>query len=275
MLPALSVLFWLVVVIYALAFALFAVAVVFRGSRVLGQAILAAWTGFLLHTATIVARWTQTGHPPFVSFFESMSASAWFGMLGYLMLQQHKPFLRAIGVGLMPFVVLLMGWAGTHPFGEESLPVSLQTVWLFIHASFATAAAGCFLFAAGVAIIRLYRRRQNALPDGTLQLTTGERYDEFNFRLILLGFLFWGIMIVSGAIWADAAWGRYWAWDPIELWSLITWLAYAVYLHLYTMWKKLRGTFLAYYSIAAVFVVALSLWGVGFLYTTIHSYGGD
>ncbi len=268
-------LFWLTVVTYALSFALFAIALVFRKAQVLDRAILAAWAGFFLHTAIVTARWIQTGHPPFVSYFEAMSASAWFGMLGYLMLQQWKPFLRAIGVGLMPSVVLLMGWAGTHPFGGDVLPVSLQSFWLFIHASFATAAVGCFLFAAGVANIRLYRTRKNGALDETLRTASAERYDEFNFRLILLGFLFYGIMIVSGSIWADAAWGRYWGWDPVEVWSLITWLVYAVYLHIYFAWRRLRGLFLAWYAIAAVFVAAFSLWGIHFFYTTIHTYGGS
>lgn len=268
-----SVLFWLATTAYAISVALFAVGLVFRQARALERAVFAAWAGFFLHTVLVAMRWGQTGHPPFVSYFESMSASAWFGMLAYLTLQQWKPFLRVAGVGLMPLVVLLMGWAGTHPVGGETLPVSLQSFWLFIHASFATAAAGCFLFAAGVAGMRLYRRRENRPPDEALFMTSGERYDEFNYRLIVLGFLGWGIMIVSGAIWADAAWGRYWGWDPIELWSLLSWLVYLIYIHAYTAWRSLRGVFLAWYSIAAAFFVAFSLWGIRFLYATIHSYG--
>ena len=269
----LSVLFWLTTIVYALSVGLFTVALVFRKPRTLDHAVLLAWAGFLLHTVVIVARWAQTGHPPFVSYFEAMSASAWFGMLGYLVLQQWKPFLRPTGVGLMPFIVLLMGWAGTHPVGGGSLPVGLQSFWLFVHAGFATAAAGCFIFAAGVAAMRLNQQRTNGLSNPALDIAPGDRYDEFNFRLILSGFVFWGIMIVSGAIWADAAWGRYWAWDPIELWSLISWLVYVIYLHIYTVWRKLRGVFLAWYSIIGALFVAFSLWGIRFLYDTIHSYG--
>ncbi len=268
-----SVLFWLAAVVYAFGFALFAVALIFRRRPLLDRAILVAWGGFFLHSVVLVSRWAQAGHPAFVSYFESMSASAWFGMLGFLALQQWKPFLRATGAGLMPLVVLLMGWAGTHPVGGQALPVGLQSFWLFIHAGFATAAAGCFMFAAGVAAVRLYQQRRNGLSDATLDIAPGDRYDEFNFRLMLLGFVFWGIMIVSGAIWADAAWGRYWAWDPIELWSLISWLVYAIYLHVYAVWKKLRGTFLAWYSIVGGCFIAFSLWGIRFLYDTIHSYG--
>lgn len=271
----LSVLFWLTAIVYALSFGLFTVALVFRKPRTLDHAILVAWIGFMLHTIMMVARWAQTGHPPFVSYFEVVSASVWFGLLGFLVLQQQKPFLRATGAGLMLFIVLLMGWAGTQPIGGESLPVSLQSFWLFVHAGFATAAAGCLIFAAGVAAMHLYLKRRNGLSVPALDIASGERYDEFNFRLILVGFIFWGIMIVSGAIWADAAWGRYWAWDPVELWSLISWLVYVIYLHIYTVWKKLRGVFLAWYSIIAALFVAFSLWGIRYLYDTIHSYGGN
>ncbi len=271
----LTVVFWLATLVYGLAFVLFAVALVFRKPRWLEHAVLGAWGGFFLHTVVVAGRWGQTGHPPFVSYFESMSASAWFGMIGFLVLQQWKPFLRATGAGLMPLIVLLMGWAGTHPLGGELLPVSLQSFWLFIHAGFATAALGCFMFAAGVALMRLYQHYKNSPSDPALCIAPGDRYDEFNFRIIMLGFIFFSIEIVAGAIWADTAWGRYWAWDPIELWSLISWLMYVIYLHIYSVWKKLRGVFLAWYAIAGALFVAFSFWGIRFLYDTIHSYGSN
>ena len=263
------------VVLYAIGAAVFIVALVFRNPRTLDRATVVAWAGFFMHTVAVAARWAQTGHPPFVSYFESMSASAWFGMLSYLVLQQWRPFLRPAGAGLLPMIVLLMGWAGTHPFGAETLSVSLQSSWLFVHAGFATAAAGCFLLAAGVAAMRLYQARRERLPQAVSKSVPGDRYDDFNFRLVLLGFVFWGIMIVSGAIWADAAWGRYWGWDPVELWSLISWLVYAIYLHIYTVWKHLRGVFLARYAIIGALFVAFSLWGIHFLYDTIHAYGAN
>ncbi len=271
----LSIIFWLAAVVYGLGFVLFAVSLVFRKPRALDHAILVVWAGFFLHTITVASRWAQTGHPPFVSYFESMSASAWFGVLGYLVLQQWNPFLRVAGAGMMPFIVLLMGWAGTHPVGGESLPVSLQSFWLFIHAGFATAAVGCFTVAAGVAAMRLYRQRRNGLADPALDIAPGDRYDEFNFRIIVLGFIFFGIEIVAGAVWADLAWGRYWGWDPIELWSLISWLVYVIYLHIYSVWKKLRGVFLAWYAIMGWIFVGFSFWGIRFLYDTIHSYGAN
>lgn len=266
----LSVLFWLSTVFYAMALTLFWINTVFKAKKFLDKAIFMTKIGFILHTSMVTIRWIDTGFPPFVSYFEAMSASVWFCVLGYLIIQQIKDFLKPIGTGIFPFIVLLMGWAGTHPFGGRVLPVSLQSSWLFVHASFATAAVGCFVIAAGISAIRLYKTKQNNLND-TSDLIL--KYDDFSYRLILLGFLFYGIMIISGAIWADLAWGRYWGWDPIEVWSLITWLTYAIYLHIHFTLKKLRGKFLAWYALIAVFLAAFSLWGVGIVYKTLHTYG--
>ncbi len=268
-----SIMFWLVPIAYGSSFVLFATSVVFRRPPLADRAVLAGWAGLLIHTAAVTLRWVQTGYPPFVSYHESMSASAWFGVLTFLLAQQRFSFVRVAGIGVMPLVTLLMGWAGTRPVGFDVLPIGLQSFWLFIHASFATMAAGCFLFASGVGMVRLYKTRINGALGTDLEAAAVERYDEFNFRLVLLGFLFWGMMITSGAIWADLAWGRYWAWDPIELWSFVTWLVYALYLHIYVTWRRLRGRFLAYYSAAAVVFAAFALWGVRFFYETLHTYG--
>lgn len=268
----LSVLFWLTVVFYALSLALFWVNSIFKNKKFLERAIFITKLGFITHTVIVTIRWIDTGFPPFVSYFEAMSASVWFCVLGFIFIQQVKDYLKPVGAGIFPFVVLLMGWAGTHPFGGKVLPVSLQSFWLFIHASFATSAVGCFIIAAGMSAVRLYKTRKNNLNNNRDLFA---KYDDFSYRLILLGFLFYGIMIISGAIWADVAWGRYWGWDPIEVWSLITWLIYAIYLHIYFTIKKLRGKFLAWYAFIAVFLAAFSLWGVGIVYRTLHTYGAN
>lgn len=270
----LALFFWLTVVAYAVGFSFSLIFQVFRNHQFLSHSVRVVWVGFLLHTAFVSARWFETGHPPFVSYFESMSASAWFAVLGYLWFQRRHTFVRYSGVVLLPIVTLLMGWAATQPIGGDILPVSLQSFWLFVHASFATAAVGCFIVAAGVAGVRLYKSRNGIQTAQSSEAVDVERYDEFKFRLLLLGFLFYGMMLVSGSIWAHAAWGRYWGWDPIELWSLITWIIYALYFHIYVTWKKLRGRFLAWYALVAVFVAAFSLWGVSIFYSTIHTYGG-
>lgn len=269
----LSIIYWLTIIFYALSFGIGIYSLVFK-KDLISKSIFITAVGFVLHTSFITARWLSTGFPPFVSYFESMSASAWFGVFAYFVSQKFSPYVKNSIVLVMLLVFLLMGWSATKPIGGDILPVSLQSFWLFIHASFATASVGCFIIAASVGVIRLYKSGAKYSENINNEFSTLQKYDEFNFRIILLGFLFYGVMIISGSIWADLAWGRYWGWDPIELWSLITWLLYALYLHIYVTWKKLRGKFLAYYSIIALLFAAFSLWGVGIVYKTLHTYGG-
>ncbi len=268
-----SIVYWLAVVLYAFSSVLFIAGPIFSKRHMTMLALRAVAAGFVAHTAVATFRWLETGHPPFVSYFEAMSASAWFAIGGFLLFQQRRAFVRNSGAGVMVLATFLMGWSGTHPFGDDVLPVSLQSFWLFIHASFATAAVGCFLVAAGVAAHQLFRDGPSPHQEDEPG-TMSARQEEFIARLILFGFILYGLMIVSGSIWADAAWGRYWGWDPIELWSLITWLLYAVYLHLYFMVRRLRGKFLLWFAFTAVFVAGFSLWGVSFVYSTLHTYSG-
>jgi ABC-type transport system involved in cytochrome c biogenesis permease subunit len=130
-----------------------------------------------------------------------------------------------------------------------------------------------FLVAAGISVLWLWREKRNGIISEKFALPSNEIFDETAFRYVLVGFLFWTVMLVSGAIWANNAWGRYWGWDPIETWSLICWLVYALFIHLHFTFKKLRGAFTAWYATFAVLVAAFSLWGVGYVYKTIHTYG--
>jgi ABC-type transport system involved in cytochrome c biogenesis permease subunit len=89
---------------------------------------------------------------------------------------------------------------------------------------------------------------------------------------LLFGLILWGVMIVSGSIWAHSAWGRYWAWDPVELWSLLSWLIYALLYHA-RMSLKLSARLFCIFNIVAVATIAFALWGVHYVYETIHTYG--
>jgi len=218
---------------------------------------------------TVMLRWLETGYPPFVAFFESVSASCWFAILGFLILTAYRPSMRGGAAGVMPVVFLLMGWASTPSYAGQGLSASLKSTWLFIHASFATAGVGAFIVAAGISVAWLWRKRR----DGGIEAADPLVIDETVFRFISVGFLFYTIMIISGAIWANQAWGRYWGWDPIETWSLITWLLYAIYLHMHFTYPRLRGSVLAWYAALAVLLAAFSLWGVSYVYQTIHTYG--
>jgi cytochrome c-type biogenesis protein CcsB len=269
MLIAETVSFWLAVVCYALSFVLYIVSILFKKKQLASTAALCVSLGFSVHTASLGIRWIINGYPPFVHFFESVSASCWFAVFGFLLLNAFKKGYELAGAGLMATVFLLLGWASTPSYSGEALSASLQSVWLFIHASFATAGCGAFLVAAALGGMWL-RKRRIQKPEDT---PSPASIDETIFRFVSIGFFFYSIMIISGAIWANQAWGRYWGWDPIETWSLVTWLVYVVYLHIRFTYPRARGVFTAWYVILAALFAVFSLWGVGYVYQTIHTYG--
>ena len=265
--------FWTAVVLYATGFGLFVLALVLKKTRFAKPAVWACSVAFTMHTMSLVVRWIDTGHPPYVTFFESVSASAWFGVLAYIILRQFRHGFALVGLGVTGAVFILLGWASTPSYAGEVLPADLRSVWLFIHATFATAGLGMFLVAAGISVLWLWCEKRNGIVSKKFGLPSNEIFDETTFRYVLVGFLFWTVMLLSGAIWANNAWGRYWGWDPIETWSLICWLVYALFIHLHFTFRKLRGVFTAWYTAIAVLVAAFSLWGVGYVYKTIHTYG--
>lgn len=268
-----SLLFWSATLSLAVTFFLVVLSLVFSKAGVYRTARLFSIIAFLLITVFGIMRWIASSHPPFVTLFESMVNSVWFLLLVFHLMVFKAPRYSIVLLPMSLFGFLLMGWASSLPAVASPLSVALENVWLFIHASFATSGAAVFLAAASMATIYLL---------GPERLTNMEkvaakvpRYDSLPASItnfLIFGLILWGVMIVSGSIWAHSAWGRYWAWDPIELWSLISWLLFGLLLHSRLTFKLSQRLFCRLTIIAAATVV-FALWGVGYIYKTIHSYG--
>jgi ABC-type transport system involved in cytochrome c biogenesis permease subunit len=144
---------------------------------------------------------------------------------------------------------------------------------LFIHASFATSGAATFLVAACLAAVYLLGEERLSRWDRVVRALPGRsELPRSILNFLIFGLILWGVMIASGSVWAHSAWGRYWAWDPIELWSLIGWLVYALLIHARITFKLSHRLF-SVLTIAAAFTVVFALWGVQYVYKTIHTYG--
>jgi ABC-type transport system involved in cytochrome c biogenesis permease subunit len=268
-----TILFWLATLTIAATF--FAALL----ARVLGKDRPRRLANVLFAAAVLplltfgVVRWVQTGHPPFVTMFESMTFSVLLLVAFYNLILWKK---SGTAVALAPvsgFSLLLMGWSMTLPHEASPLSAALDNVWLFIHASFATAGAAMFLVAAGFGAAFLLGPQKLAklgVPGG--ESADMKKIPQSIATYLLLGFIMWGTMIASGAIWAEVAWGRYWAWDPVELWSLISWIFYALLLHARMTFRMSPRLFCTLAIVTAV-VVAFSLWGIQYVYETIHTYG--
>ncbi|MCE5204216.1 MAG: cytochrome c biogenesis protein CcsA [Coriobacteriales bacterium] len=262
---------WVTVSLYALASALFIIGFVFRKERVSSVALAVTVVGLVPHLAAIAGRWVRVGHGPFIGFYEVVSSYAFVGVVAFCLLLWRYRSLRATGIVLMPLAFLAVGGAMLAPKSELQVTATLASYWLAVHVAFAKLSYGSFITAFGLAVIHIIRDRR---PDGPMaarlaKLPPQDVIDDLTFKFVAAGFIFLGVMIAAGAIWANEAWGRYWGWDPIETWSLISWLCYAVVLHLrLTMgWK---GSRFSWAAIAALPVMLFAAVGVAVVYNTIH-----
>lgn len=238
--------------------------------------IAAGWwlgaAGFVLETAAIVARWAATGHSPVVGRYENALAGTWFILLCFLVLGWWYPGIRAMGTVVLPAVLLMLGYGIMSRPEMEPLPPPWQSNWLGVHVIFAWLAYSSFLLVGGLGALYLVKRRAEARGGGgrlLRRLPRGAILDELALRMIMFGLASHTVMIAAGAIWAQGLWGRYWGWDPVETWSLITWLVYGITLHLRLTlgWKGPRAAWL---GIAAFAAVLVTFYGLG-LVASIHT----
>jgi cytochrome c-type biogenesis protein CcsB len=221
-------------------------------------------------------RWIETGHGPYISLYEVLSQAAWVSVAFFLLAQKKYARIKIAGFVVMPVSFLLMGIGATNSRDFQSIPASLYSYWLIPHAGFATLAFGSILTATGIAALYILKERfENIEKDPQVdsfykKLPTLKVMDEIMYRFVGLALIFLTIMIGTGAIWANQTWARYWAWDPIETWSLISWFMYAICLHL-RMNVGWSGRRFAWLIIFSIFVLAFSLFGVGVVYTGLHT----
>ncbi len=224
--------------------------------------------GLVLHTVAITLRWGRLGHGPFITLFEILSSNVWSLMLVFTIAYWRVRAVRPAAAVIMPVLFLMMGWLAVTNPGEGHMPPTYRTIWLYVHIGFGKIFLGSVLIAVGLAGIVLLRGRDVA-PRLTAGLPDDARLERLAFRFMVLGFLFETLMLISGAIWAQQAWGRYWNWDALETWSFLTWLTLAFYLHARTTWALQPHH--AATAIMVVFALAfLTFFGVPFVSTAPH-----
>jgi ABC-type transport system involved in cytochrome c biogenesis permease subunit len=190
------------------------------------------------------------------------------GMLAFAIAYWRVPPIRSSAAVVMPVLFMVMGWLLMTNPGEGHLPPTYHTLWLYIHIGFGKVFFGAVLVALGVSGVILARRTAFG-ASRFLRLPPDRNLSELSFRCMAIGFVFETLMLIAGAIWAQDAWGRYWAWDPLETWAFLTWLVLAFSLHArFTLKLSPRaGSWL----VLAVFVIAfLTFFGVPFISTSAH-----
>lgn len=262
---------WTAILAYAAATALYIVGLVFGKEGAGRAATVAVWIGLAGQAAAFTSRWVRIGHGPYLGFYEVASLVAFTGVAAFAFIIWRYPGFKVAGVAIMPVALLILGATTLVSKDAEPITGSLASFWLAVHVAFANLAYGAyaaaFVLASGY-LLREYgrgRRWQDLLD----KLPAQDVIDDLTFRFVGAGFIFQGVMIASGAVWANEAWGRYWGWDPMETWSLIAWAVYAAYLHLrLTMgWKGRRA---AWVAVTALPIIVFSLLGVPVVYKSIH-----
>ena len=176
-----------------------------------------------------------------------------------------------LGVFSAPVICLISGYAAFQSREVHELMPALRSSWLGFHVSTAIIAYGSFGVAFVLSIIFLLRDRMQDQSFWDRHIPGKEKLDLISYRSVCLGLLFLTFTIVSGAIWAEQAWGSYWSWDPKETWSLVTWLVYAVYLHL-RIRRGWNGRAAAVFAVVGFVCVIFTYIGVNTFLPGIHSY---
>ena len=218
-------------------------------------AVPMATVGVCLHLLVVLIRGLDSGQIPIVTRYEDFTVDALAIALIYLVAQWRWPATRQAGVIIMPLAAVLVVAALTYSRGVFPMSPALRTNWLVIHAQLNSFAIGFGTLAVAVGL-----------------LPQTQHIPALVGRLLAWTFILWSGMVGAGSYWASLSWGRYWAWDPIELWSLISWLLYGLVLHTRMTWKLSQRS-LCWMTIAAALTVVFALWGVGYIYETIHEYG--
>jgi cytochrome c-type biogenesis protein CcsB len=253
----------------------------FRTRAVGNIATSLAALGVVVHTVGMGLRWVESyrmgiGHAPLSNMYESMSFFA-VSVMGAYLVVEWKFKTKSLGAVVAPIAfIILASNALFFPDDIRPLVPALQSDWLLYHVITSFVSYGAFAVSFGISALYLFKMRaekRGLREDSILAMFPDLKVlDEVNYKSIAVGFPLLSLGIITGAAWANYAWGTYWSWDPKETWSLITWFIYAAYLHA-RMTRGWHGRRAAWLSIIGFAAVVFTYFGVNFLLSGLHSYG--
>ncbi|TMR06310.1 c-type cytochrome biogenesis protein CcsB [Actinomadura soli] len=248
-------------------------------------AIFLSVLGVGAHLGVLVSRGLSASRWPWGNMYEFLTAIS-FAAVTAFMVVMFRYRARFLGVPVMFAAVIALGVANIWLYDSVG-PVTpaLNSYWIAIHVSAAIIATGAFTVAGAATILYFLKSREEArasagtgvatgvkVPGGVLaRVPSAESLDRLAMRVTMFAFPIWTAAIIMGAIWADQAWGRYWGWDPKEIWSFVTWIIYAAYLHARSTagWKGRKAAFLSLLAFAALL---FNFFGVNYMFSGLHSY---
>ena len=265
-----NVLFTVTMLLYVAAMVVYFLFIAARREGMAKVAVILQTAGFILHTAALIVRGVGAGRLPLTNQYEFATSFAWGLCLVSLIFVYRYKF-HVLGAFAAPVIFLIIGYAAMQSRDVHELMPALRSNWLGFHVSSAIIGYGGFgvSFVLGIIfLMREYMKDQSFLDR---HVPSREKLDLIAYRSVSLGLLFLTFCILTGAIWAERAWGSYWSWDPKETWSLITWIIYAAYLHL-RINRGWKGKAAAVFAVIGFIAVLFTYIGVNTFLPGIHSY---
>jgi len=237
------------------------------------------WIATMMGFVGLLVRWYESylisidvGHIPVSNLYEVFVLFCLITSLLYLHYEE-KLEIKKMGAFVLIIITAAVAFILWYTFEKganeiQPLVPALQSYWMKIHVPANFIGYGAFAMAAMISVAYLLKDKGimgNYLPELNV-------LDELTYKAISIGFIFFTIATILGAVWAAEAWGGYWSWDPKETWALIVWLNYAAWLHLRLI-KGLRGTVLAWWSLVGLAVTTFAFLGVNLFLSGLHSYG--
>lgn len=246
---------------YFFAMALYAASLFFKNKTLPLLARFFMICGVVGLSIYIGMRWQAAARPPFSNMFESLVTFSWaIAAVSIFIDLKYKTKSIAALAALMS--LLALGYASLLDKEITPLLPALKSNWLTIHVLTCFIGYAALTVAFISSLILLFKKQED------------KNLDTISYKMIAFGFLFLALGIISGAVWANSAWGTYWSWDPKETWSLITWFIYAIYLHV-RLRKGWKGRKAAWLSVIGFLAVLFTYFGVNYLLSGLHSYASS
>jgi ABC-type transport system involved in cytochrome c biogenesis permease subunit len=251
--------FWSAVALYGVSTLFYLLSFIHKKEHFIRRGVFFAGVGFLSHTICIAFYWTQPSHLAF-STFQIINDASWAGMFVFLLSLLFARFVSSAGILVMPVTVFLQVWAAISEREIGMTPPEYMTAYFWIHVIASALSYGLLLVAGAIGLLYILKTKHEGktfydrLPDLN-------KLDTSNYLFIGFGFVMLTLMIISGSLWTKQVHGSYWNWDPLEVQSLISWLIYAIWLHV-RLTLGWRGKKLAWYSLLALPVLVIAIWGI-------------
>jgi cytochrome c-type biogenesis protein CcsB len=259
---------WIAVIIYVIATIVNVYGLLFNREKAERISYYVIGAGLVVHAIALLYRWSISGHGPYMVKYEILSSNAWIALFLFLIFAKVFPRIKFASIFMFPAAFLLIAIGLFFNPEVRKLPPSLKSIWLVLHVTFYKIALGTILVTVALSVFYILKKRIDRV--WLQRVPDIDTLDNYAYRFAGFGFTFWAIAMLTGSIWAYQSWGRFWGWDPVETWSLFTWVCFGIYLHLRRFFGW-RGEKASYLFIICFLLSLVSLFFTPLMESSIHS----